>query len=329
MKSSIPKSIAEFSRRFLLLGATLALSGGLNAQAAPKRVLVVGVTEGFRHSAIELGTSIITQMGNDTGLFVVDAVDVNPKAPEFAGADGRPDKVKVHEANVKALADKMSPEGLKQYDAVIFNSTTGDLPIPDIDAFLAWIKSGKGFLGIHGATDTFRGHKPLHAYTRMIGAEFKTHGAQVEVEVINEDPKHPACKHYPAKFKVFDEIYQVNGFDRSTVHGLLTLDKHPNNKTPGDYPIAWCKEYGKGKRIYFERGAELLVAKSWTTSPGRVLYTSLGHREDVWDPKWEGKRGRENPPETAKAFQQHLLGGIKWVLGLEKGDAKPQAAAQQ
>jgi type 1 glutamine amidotransferase len=307
MKSNMLTSFTKFSRSLSLLIATFALAGAFCAQAAPKHVLVVGVTEGFRHSAIELGSSVITQLGKDSGLFVVDVVDVNPKAAEFKGEDGRPDKAKVHEANVKALADKMSPQGLKQYDAVIFNSTTGDLPIPDMDAFLAWIKSGKGFLGIHGATDTFRGHKPLHAYTQMIGAEFKTHGAQVEVEVINEDAKHPACKHYPPTFKVFDEIYQVDGFERSTIHGLLTLDKHPNDKTQGDYPIAWCKKYGKG----------------------RVLYTSLGHREDVWDPTWNGKGGRKNSPETAKAFQQHLLGGIKWALGLEKGSAKPQTAAKK
>jgi type 1 glutamine amidotransferase len=307
MKINVLTTSKKFSRSLFLLVATFTLAGAFCAQAAPKRVLVVGVTEGFRHSAIELGTSVITQLGKDSGLFVVDVVDVNPKAPEFAGPDGKMDKAKVHEANVKALADKLSATGLKAYDAVIFNSTTGDLPISDVDAFLAWIKSGKGFLGIHGATDTFRGHKPLHAYTQMIGAEFKTHGAQVEVEIINQDPKHPACKHYPATFQVFDEIYQVSGFERSTVHGLLTLDKHPNDKTPGDYPIAWCKKYGKG----------------------RVFYTSLGHREDIWDPTWDGKGGRKNSPETAKAFQQHLLGGIKWALGLEKGDAKPQTAAKK
>jgi type 1 glutamine amidotransferase len=62
---------------------------------------------------------------------------------------------------------------------------------------------------------------------------------------------------------------------------------------------------------------------------GRVFYTSLGHREDIWDPTWDGKGGRKNSPETAKAFQQHLLGGIKWALGLEKGDAKPQTAAKK
>jgi len=271
--------------------------------AAPKRVLVVGVTAGFRHSSIEVGTAVISRMGNDTGLFTVDVVDVNPNGPELKGADGKPDRAKVQAANTRALAAKLSAEGLKAYDAVIFNSTTGDLPLPDLDAFLAWIKSGKGFLGVHAATDTFRGHQPLHPYTQMIGAEFKSHGPQVAVEIINQDPRHPACKPLPATFQVFDEIYLLNGFDRRTVHGLLTLDQHPNNKTPGDYPIAWCKHYGQG----------------------RVFYTSLGHREDVWDPDWkDGKGERKNPPETARAFQQHLLGGIKWVLGLEAGDARPQ-----
>jgi type 1 glutamine amidotransferase len=101
---------------------------------------------------------------------------------------------------------------------------------------------------------------------------------------------------------VFDEIYLFNGFDRSKVRGLLTLDKHPNNKTPGDFPIAWTKEYGQG----------------------RVFYTSLGHREDIWDATWKDEKGqRKNAPEIAEAYQQHILGGIKWALGLEQVEVKP------
>jgi type 1 glutamine amidotransferase len=84
------------------------------------------------------------------------------------------------------------------------------------------------------------------------------------------------------------------------VHGLLTLEAHPNDKTPGDYPIAWKKEFGQG----------------------RVFYTSLGHREDVWDDD-PGMKGRKNPPETAKEYQQHILGGIKWAMGMENCPAAP------
>ncbi|MDB6058758.1 MAG: hypothetical protein JWO95_2602, partial [Verrucomicrobiales bacterium] len=93
-----------------------------------------------------------------------------------------------------------------------------------------------------------------------------------------------------ATYEVFDEIYQLKNFHREQVHGLLTLDKHPNNGTPGDYPISWCKQYGRGK----------------------VFFTSLGHFEDVWE---------------SATYQDHVLGGIRWALGLEQGDAIPQSAA--
>ena len=65
--------------------------------------------------------------------------------------------------------------------------------------------------------------------------------------------------------------------------------------TPGDYPVAWTKLHGKG----------------------RVFYTSLGHREDVWDPAYTDKNGRMNSPEVAEQFQAHVRGGILWALGLD------------
>ena len=280
----------------VLFGCTFGLA--LPAQAAPKQVLVVTVTKGFRHSSIPTAEKVLAELAKESSAFTVEYARVEPNDAEFKGADGKPDKEKVNAAITKVLAEKMSPGALKQYDAVIFANTTGDLPLPDNQAFLDWIKSGKGFVGMHSATDTFHNFAP---YIEMIGGEFKTHGAQVKVDAINQDQECPACKHLAGNWEVFDEIYLFKNFDRTKVHGLLTLDKHPNDKTPGDYPIAWCKDYGKG----------------------RVFYTSLGHREDVWDPKWPD---RKNPKEVAEAYQKHILGGIKWALGLEKWDAKPQKA---
>jgi type 1 glutamine amidotransferase len=102
-------------------------------------------------------------------------------------------------------------------------------------------------------------------------------------------------------WKVFDEIYIIKTFDKATVHGLLGLNAHPNDGTPGYYPLSWCKEFGKG----------------------RVYYTSLGHREDVWDPTWkEGTKDRKNSPEIAHTYQEMILGGIQWALGLVEGDSK-------
>jgi type 1 glutamine amidotransferase len=301
--NSLTNSVTWF-HKLPLACAALALSAALGVQAAPKRVLVVTTTLGFRHSSIPTAEEVLGELAKASGKFTVDYARVEPKDEKFRGPDGKPDKAKVEEAIRELLAVKMSPAALKKLDLVIFANTTGDLPLPDKEAFLQWIKSGKGFVGMHSASDTFHGYPP---FIEMLGGEFKTHGKQVEVEAINQDQECPACRHLPATWKVFDEIYQFKNFDRSKVHGLLTLDKHPNEGTPGDYPISWCKRYGRG----------------------RVFYTSLGHREDVWSPTWKDADGqRKNPPAVAEAYQQHILGGIKWALGLEKGSAKPQTAAR-
>jgi type 1 glutamine amidotransferase len=266
------------------------------AQAAPKKVLVVTTTLGFRHSCIPLSEKVIGQLAQESGDFTVEYARVEPNDPQFKGPDGKLDKAKVNEAIKQVLAEKMSPAALKTYDAIVFDNTTGDLPLPDRQAFLDWIKSGKGFVGMHAATDTFHGYPP---YIEMIGGEFDHHGPQVKVEANNQDSECPICRHLPGAWGIFDEIYQFKNFDRTKVHGLLGLDKNPNNGTPGDYPLSWCREYGKG----------------------RVFYTALGHREDVWDPKWPD---RKNAPEVAQAYQKHILSGIRWALGLEHWTPKHQ-----
>ena len=118
--------------------------------ATPKKLLVVTVTKGFRHSSIPTAEKVLGELGPKSGVFTVDYV-----------------------RNDQELGEKMTPESLKKYDGVIFANTTGDLPLPDKQAFLNWIKSGKAFIGMHSATDTFRGHTPLDAYVEMIGGEFK------------------------------------------------------------------------------------------------------------------------------------------------------------
>jgi hypothetical protein len=264
------------SSKFFLAALLCAVGLALPAQAAPKKVLVVTVTKGFRHDSIPTAEKVLAELAKKSGAFTVDYV-----------------------RNDQEMAEKMTAEALKNYGAVIFANTTGDLPLPDKEAFLNWIKSGRGFVGMHAAADTFHG---FPGYIDMIGAEFKTHEAQVSVDAINQDPGCPICRSLPATWVVFDEIYQFKNFDRSKVHGLLTLDKHPNNHTPGDYPVSWCKQYGKG----------------------RVFYTSLGHRKDVWDPN---DTDRKNSKEVAEAYQESVLNGIKWALGLEKFNVQPQQHA--
>ena len=300
------------------MGAVL-VALALSAQAAPKRVLVVTVTKGFRHSSIPTAERVLAQLAQESGAFTVEYARVEPTDPQFKGPDGKPDKEKVDAAIKAVLAEKMSPAALKRYDAVIFANTTGDLPLPDKQAFLDWIKSGQGL-----CRDAL-GYGHLSRVPAVHRDDWRPNSRrmapQVEVEAINQDPECPTCRHLPARWEVFDEIYQFKNFDRAKVHGLLTLDKHPNNKTPGDYPISWCKEYGGQSAPVAANGAALLILKEWRSKPGRVFYTSLGHREDVWDPNWPD---RKNPRAVAEAYQDHILGGIKWALGLKRWNAKPQ-----
>ncbi len=308
--------------RFLFALAVLPLA--LAAADAPKKVLVVTVTAGFRHSSIPTAERILAEMAAKSGKFTVEFASQPAGMP---AAPGRPrpgpkgaedpahvEALKKFAADEKAYWDtwtpkmaevlqKLSPANLKNYDAVLFASTTGDLPLPDKQAFVDWVASGKGFIGVHAATDTF--HKSgrfqgFPPYVAMIGGAFRTHGPQVTVECKTDDPKHAACAGLPATWTVFDEIYEFKDYNQARVHSLVSLDKHPQTKAPGHNAIAWSRTHGKG----------------------RVFYTSLGHREDVWDPAYTDKQGRKNSPEVAQQFQQHLLGGILWALGLAPGEAK-------
>ncbi|MBM3881315.1 MAG: ThuA domain-containing protein [Verrucomicrobia bacterium] len=304
-----PRSFAFTCRTPLALALAVAVTLPLPLPVAhgatPKKVLVVTITSGFRHGpAIDRLEATLPELGRDSGAFTVDFCRVEPNDPQFKDpATGKPDQAKVKAAIQQALARQLSVAALREYDGVIFANTSGEMPLPDLPGLLEWIKGGKAFIGIHAATDSLRSGqagKPT-PYTTMIGAAFKSHGAQATVECINQDPSHPACQPVPARWTVHDEIYLFTDFDRSAVHGLLTLDREPNSKAPGDYPIAWCKEYGRG----------------------RVFFTSLGHREDVIDPAWGSDADRKNSRAVAQVYQQHLLGGIRWALGTPSGESRP------
>ncbi|MEY2409858.1 MAG: hypothetical protein QOF48_2528, partial [Verrucomicrobiota bacterium] len=277
----------------------LAACGVFPAGAAPKKVLVVTVTTGFRHDSIATAEKVIAEIGAQSGAFTVDYVQQpTVKIPGKPGAPRQPAALKEsasaadqakhaadlkkfesaeakykedlarYEADaprIKALqqdADaqlknnlaKLAPANLKNYDAVIFANTTGDLPIPDKQGFIDWIKAGHGFIAMHSGSDTFHEFPP---YIEMLGGEFQTHGAQEKVECLVQDPAHPATRHLDKSWNLQDkkeEIYIIKSYDKTKVHELLVLDKHPNTKAPGHHPISWCKQFGTGKVFYTALG---------------------------------------------------------------------------
>jgi uncharacterized protein len=268
--------------------------------AAPKKLLVVTTTTGFRHSSIPTAEKVLAQLAQSSGEFTVDFVHQPAGKPHDLKPDATDEEKAAYktaeeswEMSLKKALEKLSPESLKNYDGVVFVSTTGDLPIPDKQGFLNWIKEGHAFIGIHAASDTFHGWP---GYIDMLGGEFQHHGQQVSVDCLNQDPKNPATALLPKVWIIQqEEIYQFKNYDPAKVHDLLILDKHPETGAPGHYAVSWSKDYGAGK----------------------VFYTSLGHREDIWDAD-PNLQDRKNSAEISKAYQAHVLGGIEWALGLKK-----------
>lgn len=176
------------------------------------------------------------------------------------------------------VRSRLTTAGLASVDAVFFANTTGNLGIPDMAAFLGWIAGGKAFLGAHSASDTYHESPEFLA---MLGGEFSTHGSIVEAELRVNEPANAAVSHLAPRFRMTDEWYRFRPAGSGhTV--LLSFDRNPPDGIgtagdPVDLPIAWQKSHGTG----------------------RVFYTALGHRSEVWD----------DP-----RFRMHLREAIRWAL---------------
>jgi uncharacterized protein len=246
-----------------LIGVLAALAAfGLAAaepRAAPDqvhKVLYVTHSAGYRHEVLPLSVQILEDLGAKAGGFKVTATE------DIA---------------------ELTAENLEQYAAVVFY-TTGELPVSAQQKadLLAFVEGGKGFVGIHSATDTFY---EWPEYGRLIGAYFDAHPWHQEVTIRVEDREHPATRHLGDSFRITDEIYQFKDFSRANVHVLLSLDPDsvdlplPDvHRADRDFCIAWTRTQGKG----------------------RVFYTALGHRPEVW---------------RDARFQRHLVEGLRWAIG--------------
>jgi type 1 glutamine amidotransferase len=189
------------------------------------------------------------------------------------------------------------PEELAKYDAFLFQ-TTGDLtkeggdknppmPADGKKNLLEAIAAGKGFVGCHCASDTFHSGGPqwenapaakIDPYIAMLGGEFIRHGAQQKATMSVVDGMFPGFKDLK-DFTLNEEWYSLKNF-APDLHVLLVQRtegmKGLDYERP-DFPATWARMHGKG----------------------RVFYTSMGHREDVW---------------TNPIFQQILLGGLSWAF---------------
>jgi hypothetical protein len=279
-------------RREMLRSASLAALGlsalplGWVAGAARRKQKVLYFTRsaGFEHSVVHReggrlshSEKVLTEMGERAGF----EVECTKDGRVFDGDLGR-------------------------YDAIAFY-TSGDLTRPNDrgtppmsaqgkQRLLDAIAAGKGFVGFHAASDSFHPPGPpgatqvdLDPYIAMLGGEFLTHGAQQGASLIISSRFPGAGSLGCAEGISFtEEWYALKNFAKD-LHVILVQEtqymKGECYQRP-DFPCTWARMHGKG----------------------RVFYTSLGHREDIW---------------TNPFFQTIALGGCAWALGNVDHDVKP------
>ena len=251
--------------------------------AKTRKVLVFSKTAGFRHQSIPTGKLALTELGKKTGAF---------------------------ETVVSDDLANFEPKTIDQFDAIVFLSTTMDPFSPSQDelkamddkgkkeaekrverlqkSLLSFVKGGKGFVGIHAATDTFYNWSD---YGDMVGAYFDGHpwtaDHDVSIKVEPGQEKHPLVAMFEGKNQDFkEEIYQFKApYDSKKYHMLLRLDTEKTDmklggikRTDGDFGVAWAHSYGKG----------------------RVFYCSIGHNHEMyWNP----------------VILSHYLAAIPWAIG--------------
>lgn len=280
----------------LVLTAFTRTQAADTATAAKKKVLFFTKSSGFEHDAIKLKAkdggpgiafTVLRELGEKNNI-------------EFTfSKDG----------------SLFTPEYLARFDAYFFY-TTGDLTEAGKDknppmtpagkaALFKAIAGGKGFIGTHSAADTFhspgnKDHGPerfqldgdkADDYVKMLGAEFIIHGAQQPARQIVIDPKFPGMSAVPDDFGPTEEWYSLKDFSPD-LHVLLLQDTSKMKGTMyqrANYPSTWARLDGQG----------------------RVFYTSMGHRDDVW---------------TNPVFQSVLVGGMNWALKRVDADVTPNIA---
>jgi len=329
----------EVNRRDLLKtvgagAAAMALSPFLSrtlraADAAPtgakKKILFFTKSSGFQHSTITrksadqsaFAEQLLTDFGAKNGYEVTCSKDGSLFTPQYlAGFDALAfyttgdltkdsDKYKMSPKlgdNGKPVKDANGKVIMEKGELLYKEPGMGDAGKA---AFLDAIKEGKGFMAFHCGADTFHGkahaHQPgellrdigqdgkdeFDPYIQMLGGEFIIHGAQQPAVLKTIDPKFPGAEAFNnASFQ--EEWYSLKNFSPD-LHVILTQNcegmKGPMYER-APYPETWARMHGKG----------------------RVFYTSMGHREDVW---------------TKPEFQGLVLGALQWITGQIEVDVTP------
>lgn len=239
----------------LTLGALIGLS--LSAQAQQFKVLVFTKTDGFHHESILEGVKAMRGLAERHHF----AMDWHEDSSVF------------------------NDERLQQYQAIIFLNTTGNILNDDQKrAMERFIRAGKGFVGIHSASDT---EYDWDWYTKMVGRTFVIHPVIQTAEMEVLDRKFPGLERMPDRFLWTDEWYEFGPERIKGLNYILAVDE-----TTFDPKADWGRVSGTGMGKFHP------IAWYHHYDGGRAFYTGLGHMPSTF---------------SDKIFLEHIYGGIYWA----------------
>lgn len=262
------------TRSLMMALALVFVFTSCNKRSGNPKVLIFSKTAGFYHESIPDGIAAIMKLGAENGF----------------------------EVDTTTNAEVINEENLKQYSAVIWLSTTGDVLNHYQEAdFERYIQAGGGFVGIHAASDT---EYEWGWYNRLVGGYFSYHPGigdphpNVQDGKLNvTDRKHQTTRFLPEIWNRRDEWYHFKKLNPD-VNVLMDIDEssYQHTKPMGFHPMAWYHEY----------------------DGGRAFYTAGGHTKESYQ---------------EELFLQHVLEGIKYAIGdnkkLDYSKAKTQRAPEE
>ncbi len=180
--------------------------------------------------------------------------------------------------------NSFTDEKLKQYQVIIFLSTTGNIfDSMQQKVMERFIQSGKGFVGIHSASDT---EYEWEWYTKLVGRMFQVHPPVQAAKLVVNDKALPGSKDFDGKLWT-DEWYQFGPEKTTGLQYILTVDES-----------SYDPKTKSGSKQSAGMGSFHPVAWYYNFDGGRAFYTALGHLPTIYGDS---------------SFQQHILAGIRWA----------------
>jgi type 1 glutamine amidotransferase len=227
------------------------------AQQKQFKALLVTTTRGWHHESLHSGVLALKDMGIKNFFDVVLWEDPN------------------------GFTDKY----LEQFQVIIFLNTTGDIfDSAQQKVMERFIQSGKGYVGIHSASDTEYG---WDWYTKLVGRMFFIHPAIQTARLKIVDNSFPGLQGFANDRLWTDEWYQFGPDKATDLKTVLSVDESSYNPKAD-----WGQKKGEGM------GQLHPIAWYHNYDGGRAFYTALGHLPTNFsDP----------------AFLNHLYAGIFWA----------------